>query len=350
MVALVFFVVGCGSRSGEALQPTAATDAPSTGVTGVSVPEPAAPKLVAAKAVVSAYVEALVSNDGVKACGLMAPELRSWWQRFPYAAYGQTGHEPCAKALRGVDKSRTGAQLLGFGASRAEGPFLGIKTRLRLPTSVGGDSGSVEFWVTASKEGAVIARDGGLVGLMNDGQYEVAMQAAPTLPTQAAAYWPAPQATSGCSGAVKTQAVPKNDVLTMSGGKTAETPWLDIRRVSFYDGAKPCVEIELGAPLHPDTRIEVSRGRGLGTGGIAFDLVVGAAKRDYSADGLEFNAPHPAGWDEVGSTLVFYPDNVVPFDEIKNFDICLTSTALWEPYVPAQEAVGDAYPYHEAPC
>jgi hypothetical protein len=103
---------------------------------------------------------------------------------------------------------------------------------------------------------------------MNGGNYEAARQAAPTLPAQAAGNWPAPQATSGCPGSAESQSVAKNDVLTMSGSKTAATPWLDIRRVSFFRGPKVCVEIELGAPLRPDTRIEVSRGRGEGTGGM----------------------------------------------------------------------------------
>jgi hypothetical protein len=79
-------------------------------------------------------------------------------------------------------------------------------------------------------------------------------------------------------------------------------------------------------------------------------LALGADKRDFSAYGFNAGAGHGAGWYEVGRTIVFYPDRVIKFDSIANFTICVTSTATWEPYLSTPKALGDAFPYDDAPC
>jgi len=86
------------------------------------------------------------------------------------------------------------------------------------------------------------------------------------------------------------------------------------------------------------------------SGGEAFDLILGASKTDFSTMGFNSNSAHPAGWDEVGNTVVFYPTNIFDFDAIKNFEICVSSTTSADPYAPPSRALGDGYPYYDAPC
>jgi hypothetical protein len=94
----------------------------------------------------------------------------------------------------------------------------------------------------------------------------------------------------------------------------------------------------------------VTKDRGGETGGEAFELIVGGDKQNFSASGLRFAVPDKAGWGEYQNTLVFHPDSTMSYDEIRNFTFCVTSTAMFEPYLPWSGAIGDALPYDHAPC
>jgi hypothetical protein len=186
--------------------------------------------------------------------------------------------------------------------------------------------------------------------LFNGGNVNVALQMAPTLPAQADAPWPAPQVTTGCTGHAQTQSFPHGDVTASPHEPTAPTPWLDIQRLAFYDGARPCVELQLGASVRPDMRIYFGRTSGAGPGGEAIELVLGAGRQEFSVSGLDYAQPHPDGWAEHRRTLVFYPDGSITFDAIRHFTVCVTSTAMWEPYLKPSGVRGDAYPHYAAPC
>jgi hypothetical protein len=343
-------VSGCGSAASQlagasgASQPAGSSTATSIASTVASTPMILTVK--SAGPVIRRYVDALINKHGAEACGLMTPELAGHYKSSPLFEVSAS----CSRRVLFDARSRHGARLIRFGHHQQVGPFLGVQTEIRLPDNAGGQTGMVWFWLEARSPSPAIARDGNTPGLFNGGNYEPSDEMAPALPDEMAIPWPAPRTAKRCIGKPTVLDLPANDVVTTAGHRTSAAPWLDIRRLSFYGEPSPCVEIELGAPLRPDTRITVTRDRGEGTLGDAFQVVVGGAAASYSIDGLRPSPGDRVGWSRSGNVLTLHPEADMFYARASDFTVCVTSTASAEPNLPWSNALGDAYPYDNAPC
>jgi hypothetical protein len=350
LLTVAALVGGCGASPGAASDALEHSAAPSSGRSTAVTTGGSDLSLAASKPVVERYVTSLIERDGAGTCVLMTSALARYYEVALPRLGGGRSHVVCAHSVLLDQKSRRGARLLRFRGTKRDGVFLGVQAEVRLPDRVGGATGSVWFWLTRERGQVRVARDGNLPGLFNGGNYSAAEQMTPTLPGAATRPWRAPGVKQPCRGESISKGTPANDVTASNKKHRANAPWLDIGKVTFYLGTDPCIEVQLHAPLRPDTRITVTKDRGGGTGGEAFELIVGGDKQNFSASGLRFAVPDKAGWGEYQNTLVFHPDSTMSYDEIRNFTFCVTSTAMFEPYLPWSGAIGDALPYDHAPC